>query len=1427
MQLRLLCSATTQPASSTDTEDLRCPVPPPRAGLSAVRSFFPSAWRRLWAAGSGALCDTWQAVGQWPRDVIDFLHGDVPRFLWVGGRAGQRTYRPQIDCVLEARELLTTTNVLLHSSFNPSTFGQPLSIATAVTAADGTMPTGSIILSDNGAPAFTATLIGGQTTWTPFTPLTGGTHLISAQYTPDITAYDSSSGNLVQQVLPGITTTTLTDVPNPSTYGQPVNFTATVTAPGPVPPSGFVTFTVDGTPQGSLPLSGPTVSYTAFNLTAGSHSVTATYSGSINYAASTSAPATHLISQAATTTTLFTTPNPALAGDPVTLTAVVTPSTAALPPTGTVTFFIDGTPQTPVALTGNSASFTAVGLSVGMHSLSVVYSGEVNYSGSSSTLTPQVVSPYLTTTALVTAPNPSSAGQAVTFTAGVTGGGLPPTGTVTFTVDGLAQAPVTLTGGFASFTTSTLFVGTHSVSVAYSGDATHSGSSATAVTQIVNPAQSQTVVFASANPALVNQPITLTALVSGTSAGAGTPTGSVSFTVDGTAPLPAFLTDGVASVTLPSLGLGTHTVQASYFGDPTFSPSFGSFPALTVIPYSGQSASQTAVSVSASPTVYGQAVRLTATVSAQGASGTPTGSVTFFVDNASQGTVALAQGQATFSTANLGVGTHTIFALYTGDNAFLGSTGFLPTLKVQPAATQTVVTSSANPSLLGDPVTFTAQVSVAAPGAGSPTGTVVFFIDGQAKAPVTLQAGRATFTTTSLTVGTHTVSASYSGSGTFLGSSGDLPTQQVRQYASQAALTSSLNPSIYGQSVTFTATVSAPSGVTATPTGSVVFTIDGVAQPGVTLASGQAGVTTVGLLPGDHSVSVVYAGNTAFTGSSATLPTQTVQRVGTTTTLASSRDPSLFGQAVTLTATVRASAPAGGTPSGTVTFFDGTTPLATIALTGTGIATYRTTTLAAGARNITATYNGNTLLATSTSAAVSQLVQANTATRVTASANPAVVGQAVTFTATVTPSGGATGTPTGTVTFSVGGVAVETDPLVNGAASYTTGPLALGPLAVSAAYSGDPIYHASTSPVLTETVNPAKSAVVLAGSPNPVLTGQPVTLTATVSAVAPGSGTPGGTVTFSEGTVTLATVNLVGGAASFTTSTFSTGTHRLTASYGGSANFKVSTSAVSSVIVQANTTTSLTASAGPSVVGQTVTFTATVAAVAPGTGTPAGQVVFTVDNVAQAPVTLSGGIARFATNTLSLGGHTVRAAFAGSSTYLASASAALTQTVNPASTRTVLSAPLTPAVGRSTTVTATVSAVSPGTGIPAGTVTFFDNGATLGTAAVVNGVATFTGSAFALGTHRLTATFASATASYLGSTAAARTMKVVVNQPPVANADFFATFVNTPVGGTVLANDTDPNSDPLTATVSSGPGHAAAFTFNPRRDVQLHAGRRL
>jgi len=676
------------------------------------------------------------------------------------------------------------------------------------------------------------------------------------------------------------------------------------------------------------------------------------------------------------------------------------------------------------------------------------------------TTTPILPSPAYaligSTTTVVSSANPSAFGALVTFTATVNGTVLVPTGTVTFMDGATPIGTGSLNGsGQASFSTSALTTGSHSITAVYGGDTIYDPSTSPVLTQSVVANATSTSIVSSVNPSALEQSVIFTVAV--TSAG-GTPTGTVTI-MDSASTLGTVTLDGSGQATFATSALlpGNHSITAVYSGDGNFSA--GTSPVLTQTVNLGTSS--TAVISSANPSTVGQSVTFTATVS--GLVIQPTGTVTFMDGVTTLGTGNInASGQATFTTSALGAGSHSITAVYGGDTLYNSSTSNLLIQDVNQSTTSTAVASSQNPSALGASVTFTATVTGSG---GTPTGTVTF-MDGVATLGTgTLDgSGQATLSTSALTLGDHSITAVYGGDTDFSGSTSPVLTQTVNATASATALASSNNPSGFGESVTFTATVT---GSGATPTGTVTFKDGSTTLGTATLdGSGQATFSTSALSTGSHSMTAVYGGDGTYGGSTSPALTQVVGQNASTTGITSSANPSAFGDTVVFTATVSGS---GGTPTGTVTFFDGANSLGTATLNGSGQTTLSTSSLSAGSHSITAVYGGDSNFATSTSPALTQSVGQTAATAaLVSSLNPSTFGQSVTFTATVTGSGG---TPTGTVTFLDGGTSLGATALTGTAATLTTTSLAVGTHSITAVYGGDTNFAAVSSAALSQSVN--------------------------------------------------------------------------------------------------------------------------------------------------------------------------------------------------------------------------------------------------------------------------------------------------------------------------------------------------------------------
>ena len=393
-------------------------------------------------------------------------------------------------------------------------------------------------------------------------------------------------------------------------------------------------------------------------------------------------------------------------------------------------------------------------------------------------------------------------------------------------------------------------------------------------------------------------------------------------------------------------------------------------PPLVETSSAGKSSTTTTLVSSANPSTVGQAVTYTAAVGPAAA----TGAITF-----KEGGVAIpgctkqtvASGTATTCTTTYSrAGWHSIIAVYSGDNSHATSTSPTLTQVIHGDPTTVTVASSLNPSTVGQNVTYTATVNPA-----SATGTVEFTTSGSpisGCAAKVVSSGSAKCTTTFSAAGGPWIRAVYSGDNTYATSTSANLTQTINKDATITALVSSANPSIVGQTVTYTATVSP-----AAATGAITFKEDGVAIPGCTkktIAPGTATTcTTTYSTVGWHSIIAVYSGDNTYSTSTSPTLTQVIHGDPTTVTLSSSLNPSTVGQAVTYTATVN---PA--TATGAVAFREAGTAVAGCSAqtidsgkAKCSVADYANW----GSYNITASYGGDSHYLGSTSSTSTQTVE--------------------------------------------------------------------------------------------------------------------------------------------------------------------------------------------------------------------------------------------------------------------------------------------------------------------------------------------------------------------------------------------------------------------------------------------------------------------
>jgi len=794
-------------------------------------------------------------------------------------------------------------------------------------------------------------------------------------------------------------------------------------------------------------------------------------------------------------------------------------------------------------------------------------------------------------------------------------------------------------------------------------------------------ASAQSLTTSPASPVTYGTPVTLIANLTGSGFCGGVDVGFTSPVFLGS----ATTSQGSCIATLGPFGpatfpVGTYDLAADFIG-----LDIQSLAVLVV----NQPTPTITLMTSGSPSIVGNPVTLTATVS--GTSGTPMGFVSFFDGNSIfpfLGPVGLIGGTATGTTSALTAGSHSLTARYGGNTTYL-STLSTPVNQTVLVLTATTLTAAPSPSIVGQPVTLTANVSPV-----DAAGYVEFYDGNSAIYSADVNAGVVSLKTAALAPGNHSLFAKFygfNGDSPYAGSTSAVVPLMVNQIATTTSLQASPLSSTPGQTVVLTATVSPP-----TAGGTVTF-MDGSASIGTGgLSGGTASLSTSNLSIGSHSLTASYGGDTNDAPSAPSPPvTETVNRITTTTSLQAAPTSSTPGQNVVLTATV-------SPPSamGTVTFMADSTAIGAAPLSG-GTAIFSNYTPSIGSHSLTASYGGDTNDAPSVSSSVTESVgQLTTTTALVASPNPSVPGQNVTLSATVTPANA-----TGTVTFLDGSNTIGSPQTLNGGtASISISTLSTGGHSLTASYGGDANDAPSVSPAVTESVGQTATTTSLKAAPTSSTPGQNVTLTAAVS---PPTAT--GTVTFKDGSTTLGSPQtLTAGAATLSISTLSPGSHSLTASYAGDTNDAPSTSPpVAESVGQSTTatTTALAAAPNPSTAGQNVTLTATVTP-----GNPTGTVSFYDGASLLGSGSLSNGVATFSTSTLSAGAHSLTASYGGDANNAPSTSAAVSQSVTPASGRSITSLVPATIVAGSAAFTLTVN----GTGFSSGAVVQW-NGAPLAT----------------------------------------------------------------------------------------------------------------
>ncbi len=527
---------------------------------------------------------------------------------------------------------------------------------------------------------------------------------------------------------------------------------------------------------------------------------------------------------------------------------------------------------------------------------------------------------------------------------------------------------------------------------------------------------------------------------------AGTPTGDFSIIAATTTPGTQFrytLSSGSYTGTLAGLPGGTYKVYAHYEGDGTFAPSTSASIQVTI----GQEPSSVSflltdfypgyVQTGQTSVPYGYLVDLIGTVAGTSATGTPSGTLTFAINNSgttlspyvatldSTGTAALVAGAGYSSLLIapnypvLPAGSYTVTGTYSGDASFATGTGTstFTITKYTPTAT---FTSSSAYIASGAAVTLNysvARIALTPSIAAYPTGTVTFTdtTSGTVLGTATLNGvGVASLATTGITTsGANTITAVYSGDNNYASPAAGTTTVTVGTLTSTStALTVTSGNYYVLSSVPLVATVTPAASAT------VRFYDSGVLLGSATsnATTGIATLSTTALIAGTHALSAVFAGTSAYSSSTGTLSSVTIAQ-NVTSVILDAPAYSTVGQAIALNARV-ARAPtqtSAGTVllTGTVTFYDGSTPIATATpnyLPGGYyyyVATGSTAALARGTHTITATYGGDGNFAASTSTSVKTTVLPNNVW--VANSSGSVSGVTSTGTSVASAAGGGTG----------------------------------------------------------------------------------------------------------------------------------------------------------------------------------------------------------------------------------------------------------------------------------------------------------------------------------------------------------------------------------------------------------------------------------
>ena len=990
----------------------------------------------------------------------------------------------------------------------------------------------------------------------------------------------------------------------------------------------------------------------------------------------------------------------------------------------------------------NIAVFGYSGLAIGPHTLTA------HYAGFTRGWTPTVSAPVaitvlgsLSTITVGSSLNPSTNGQSVNFTANLTSAPAgSATGTISF-LDGatvLAAPPVV--GDTASFATSALTVGHHSLTAYYSGDSTHGTVTSSVLDQDVK--DTTTTLATAASPQTYGNAVVSVIVTSPT----GIPSGGFSCNFGGSGSSGVLDGTGHGTCSGANFAPGSGNVIVSYGGDDGHDPSSATV-ALTV---NAANTGQVLASSPASP-IFGQPVTLTATVTASGTSAVPTGSINFQRGGVTFASAVLdGSGVATMNVTPLPpLGSTTYTSVYVPGTGFNTAADGSTSATVAAAPTTTVLVAVPTASAYGQAVSLTATVTSGGGSLATPTGSILFSDGAGYVQTVPLSpAGAATATAVAapatLTVGLHPVTATLLPDPGFAASASAPSTVTVSTAATTTGLAASpAGFSAYGQAVTLTATVSPRGPGGGVPTGAAEFFDGAIDLGGVPLDGSGVAVMTIGQpTPSAHSWAAHYGGTASYLASNSAALAYTVYAVPTQLA-ASAGGTFVYGSPVTISANVVA-IPA-TTVTGPVTFtaLPSNVLLGTANVDGSGNAAITSSTVPGDTTDIFVLFNATPQFQASGHDVLVTMTRATPSISLNVTPNPGVVFGTVTLTATLTGIS-PTDVPQGFVTPAIDFSSLPQDALdARGVTTQTIASPAEGPHTFTVAYAGDRDYAPLAQGFggfVSFYVNGADPGLALASSPDPAGIGVPFTLTATV---APSNGqTPQGTVEFletSSGLYLLGSATLVNGTASITTSWPSAATLNLRAVYTSSdAYFAGATLNRTLAVEQLPTTTTVGInSIPPWLANQTLTLAAFVASTAPVAG---GTVSFFDGTNFLGAASVSGQTSTLDVTTLQAGSHALTARFSGSMGFAASTSAVATEFISAHPTSITLSAaPPSAVINQADLVSVTLERTDGFTGYPTA-LTTVTSGAQVCTVGGLGGSCLMTWSS--RGPETITATFA-------------------------------------------------------------------------------------